>query len=680
MATLAPLPRPETLESPAPLEEERAPQPQRRRVEAGPVWIWLLSASLVLYLGINGGGYDLVVRNDAGVVVWWILLAGAAFGVLPAARFSRAGWAAVALFGGFVLWNAIAATWSLSSERSLQEVSRLACYFGVLVLALATFGDRRRALRHVVAAVASALVVIIVLALLSRLRPGMLGSGQTAALLPGSTGRLNWPLNYWNALAALVALAVPLLLALATSARTFLAQAAAAAAIPAAALCGYLTFSRGGALAAGVAIVVFIALAPERIPKLATLLVSGAASALLILDASHRAALEHGLNNVAARHEGATLLTALIAACALVGLAQVGIRQVARYARPRRLLTVPRRHARVLLAVGIVIGLVGLLAFHAPTHLSHAWRDFKSTSGASGPSTSIGRFATLNGEGRYDYWKAAVHAMPGHWVGGSGPGTFQLLWLPRAPFMSYVINAHSLYVETLAEVGLVGLALLAGFIGVLLLGSLRRILGARRRRRTEIAAVVGATCAFLVSATFDWVWQVPVLPVAVLLLGAGVLAGDRMGARVGDATEPRRETPPAPRWAGWALRAGIVAIAAGCLLAIGVPLAATSSLRQSQAAVRSGDSAAALADAQAAIRVEPGAASAELQAALVLEFQRRFDGAVAYARAATRDEPANWQTWLVRSRIEAEAGHPALAVTAYRRARSLNPRSPIFNA
>src|SRR5690349_8318141 len=100
MATLAPPPhRSETLDL-APIENV-APVVRRRRIDARVVWIWMLSASLVLYLGFDGGGYDLVVRNDAGAVVWWILLAGAVFGVLPAAKPSRAGWAAIALFGGF---------------------------------------------------------------------------------------------------------------------------------------------------------------------------------------------------------------------------------------------------------------------------------------------------------------------------------------------------------------------------------------------------------------------------------------------------------------------------------------------------------------------------------------------------------------------------------------------------
>jgi Flp pilus assembly protein TadD len=62
----------------------------------------------------------------------------------------------------------------------------------------------------------------------------------------------------------------------------------------------------------------------------------------------------------------------------------------------------------------------------------------------------------------------------------------------------------------------------------------------------------------------------------------------------------------------------------------------------------------------------------------VLELQGRIGPALAAARRATGDEPLNWDNWLVRSRLEAEAGHAQAAIAAYRRARALNPQSPVF--
>src|SRR5205807_10627833 len=104
----------------------------------------------------------------------------------------------------------------------------------------------------------------------------------------------------------------------------------------------------------------------------------------------------------------------------------------------------------------------------------------------------------------------------------------------------------------------------------------------------------------------------------------------------------------------------------------------TVAVRSSQAATASGRFHAALADAATAQRLEPGAASPRLQRALILERLGDVGGALRAITEAQAREPTNWQIWLVSSRIATEAGRPALALADYRRARSLNPTSPIF--
>ena len=322
-----------------------------RQFDLEAVRTWALAGTVVLYLAIDGGGYDLVVRSQAAIVVWWVVLIGAAWGLLPTARWTRAAWATLAVFGGFVAWTGLAATWSLSSERSLDELSRVACYFGLLLLGISIHRDREQAVRHTVHAVAGAVVLVACLALASRLRPDLFPAAhQTASFLPGTEGRLGWPLNYWNALAALLAIGLPLLLASATSARTLRAQAAAAAAVPVVALCSYLTFSRGGAVAAAAGLLAFLVFSPERVGKLATALVTAAGSAALILAAVHRAAIEQGLTNAAARHQGDTLLVSVLIVCAGVALAQTGVGLAVRHGTPPRWLTFTPGRARALAA------------------------------------------------------------------------------------------------------------------------------------------------------------------------------------------------------------------------------------------------------------------------------------------------------------------------------------------
>ncbi len=648
-------------------------------------WIWLLGGALLLYLGIDGGGYDLVVRSDAGVAVWWVVLIGALCGIVPAARTTATGRVALGLLAAFVVWTWIATSWSLSPERSLQELSRVVCYLGVLALAVWTYPDRERALRHATAVVACAVVVLAGLALLSRLRPGTFpGAQTTASFLPGAQNRLSWPLNYWNALGALAALGLPLLVGIAGSARSLIAQALAAAAVPMVVLTGYLTFSRGGAIATAVAAIVYIALAPERLSKLATLAASAAGSAILVAGAVHRHAIEQGQVGAVARHEGRTLLLAVILLCLGVGVVQVGIGLAARHGSLPRALRITPGQARVLLALAAVVVVVIALAAGAPHRLSHAWHQFKQPTASALHENAIGRYGALSGNGRYTYWHTAVKAMPGHWLKGYGPGSFELVWLPRAPVWSYVQNAHSLYVETLTETGLVGLAALVGFLIAVLLAAARCVRGTTPERRTRAAAVAAAIAAFIVGAGFDWLWQVPVLPVAVLLLAAAVLAPARASVTVGRGADGDSAGAPARRrWPralpGLALRAVIVAVAVGALVAIGIPLAGTVAVRASQAAVRDHNAPLALREAATAVSVQSDSASARLQEALVLEQAGNDAAAAVQATQATAAEPDNWQTWLVLSRIEAERGRPRVALADYRRARSLNPRSPIFH-
>jgi O-Antigen ligase len=640
------------------------------RIDSHALGIWVLAGGLVLYLGIDGGGYDSVVHSRVGLLVWWIVLLGAVSGLLPASRLTRSGWAVLALFAGFVGWTALASTWSLSSERSLSDLSLVAGYLGVLVLAVSLERDRDSALRHTMSAIAAAIVVVAALALLARLRPDLFPAAQqTAAYLPDSQRRLGWPLNYWNALAALMAFGVPLLLGLSTSARTLPRQAAAAAGIPIVLMCAYLTFSRGGAIAVASAAAAFTALAPERLPKIATALAGAAGGAVLILGAAQRSAIEHGLANGAARREGAALLFTIVFVCAGVALVQAGIGLAIRHGTPPRLLAIPRRQAQRLLLGAVVAFVIVALPAGIPGDISHAWRTFKNSNAAALGNDSIARFGTLSGNGRYDYWKRAVNSTGNHVVGGSGPGTFQLLWLPHSPpNFSYIQNAHSLYFETLAETGVVGLALLVGFFGLVLTRAIRLVTTTRFEHRTRAAGAAAALVAFAISAASDWIWQVPVLPVAFLLLAAAVLAPHSQPAALEYAPTTRR-----------VFRAVAVVTALACLAAIAVPLAETLDLRSSQVAATSGNLGLALHDARNAAGWEPRAATPQIQLALVQETQGDLRGALVSARRAAHDEPGNWSTWLILARLDAEANNPVAAVSAYGRARSLNPASPLFS-
>ncbi|MDA8067317.1 MAG: O-antigen ligase family protein [Actinomycetota bacterium] len=635
-------------------------------IDRQAVSTWVLSLALVLYLALDGGGYALAAHGQVGIAVWWVVVLAAAWGLLPAAWPTRAAGWSMALFAAFTAWTALGITWSLSSGRSFQDLALVSCYLGILVLAAAIHRERGAALRHTTAAVATAIVVVAALAIASRLSPHLFpGSGQTAQFLGGARARLYWPLGYWNALAALMAMGVPLLLAQVTSARTLAMQALAAAAIPLVALCDALTLSRGGAGEAAAAVIVFIALAPGRIPKLASTLVAGAGSAVLVYAGLDRHAVQQGLTGAALTRQGSSLVLTGVLVCAGMGVAQLGVGLLARHGTLPRVLRVSPGRARVLTAASVVVLVAAAIAAGAPHHLYDAWQQFKNAAGTPGGS-SVLRLASANGEGRYQYWVAAVNSASSHILTGSGPGTFQLDWLPRAQIAGYVVNAHSLYVETYAELGLIGLALLAAFFVIVLAVIARVITRTAHEERTLAAATGAAVIAFMVGASFDWLWQMPVLVAVLMLLIAAVSAP--------------AEAPVSRRLSRGALPVQLAAVAAGlvCLVAIAYPLAVNSAVAGSQQAAGTGNLSLALTDARSAVRLEPGSGQAQLQLALVYEAQGAHAKALAAAEHAVRDDAHNWSNWLVLSRLQAEDGHAHAALVAYLKARSLNPRSSLF--
>ena len=620
---------------------------------------------LVVYLALKGGGYDPIVYGQVGIAVWWLVLLGAAVGVLPRARIPAAAWVGFGLIGAFAVWTALGIGWSQSAERSTAELGRVATYLGIFALSLAA--QRPGSLRRTANAVGAAIAVVGALALLSRFHPSWFPANEAARYLPATRARLNYPLNYWNGLAALAAIGIPLLLVAARKARTLVGQGLAAAAVPALALTAFYTLSRGGALEVAAALVVLLALYPRRLELLPTLALTALGGAILIVGATQRDALESGLLGSSAGSQGGEMLAMTLVVCAGVGLVQIALGLSARHGLGPRI-AVPRRTAIAAGAATLVVAVAIALAAGLPGYLSDRWHDFKQP--ISPASTdSAQSFESTGGGGRYQYWQSALDAEATAPLTGIGPGTFQYWWAENGTIPGFIRDAHSLYFQTLAETGIAGLALLGGLIAFLLLGGARAARTASRDR-SLIAGAVAACAAFSVAAAIDWVWELPVLPVAFLLLGAAVLAGRERGNRDADAASAAGLRPLG--------RAAIAAVSLASLVAIALPLGAASALHTSQADARANQLSSALQKARSAHDLQPYAATPSLQQALIYELQGDLPDALSAARAATAAESTNWRTWLVLSRLEAESGQASASLNAYKRARALNPRSPLF--
>jgi O-antigen ligase len=291
-----------------------------------------------------------------------------------------------------------------------------------------------------------------------------------------------------------------------------------------------------------------------------------------------------------------------------------------------------RDKPRVLIALGvaaIVVVVAGLvLAGHG-------------TPGSSG----TGRLSSLSGNGRGDYWRAALAEIRAHPLLGGGGGTWNRWWLLRRPDANGALDAHSLYLETLAELGPLGLALLVGTLALPLV-SLRRAL-----RHEWAPACAAAYVALLVHAALDWDWELPAVALCGLLCGTALL-GD--GAR--------RAVP----------RIAVGAAAVAGAAAVFVLQVGNTALQSASNELDAGQIGSAGADARRAQRWEPWATEPQL---LVGETQLAAGNAGAAAHTFAlllRRDPGDAEAWYQR----------ALATTGIERSRArarailLDPHGP----
>lgn len=651
--------------APAPADTPQDEVSGRPAIDWSAIASWLLAFSLIVYLGLKGGGYDPLVHDQVGIAVWWLLLAAVAVGAVPRRQPTRLAWVALGLLAAFFAWTTLSLSWTESVERTWTDVARIGGYLGVFAIAL--FACGRGSARRIVGAVASAIAVLGLIGLLARLHPAWFPeAAQTGKFLDIGRERLSYPLNYWNALAAMIAIGLPLLLQAATEARQVALRALAAASMPALMLAAFFTLSRGGIAACFVSVAIYLALTSDRLPKLLTVLIAGAGGAVLVGIVLDHEALRHGLDNAAAHDQGNEMLLLTIVVCALVGLLQAGIATALdREMRPGWT-RVSRQGSLVAVAVAAVALLVALAAIDAPGRVSNAWDEFKEP---VVPGKGTERLGRTSGEGRYQYWSSTIREMESRPLAGTGSGTFIYWWTRDGDTGDVIRDSHSLYFQTLGELGLVGIALLLSFIATVLVGGASAAVRAGPRRRPALAAAVAGCAAFFLTAIFDWMWQMPVLAVATLLLAATLLS-DRGEREDDEVAEPRPFGIPA--------RIGVALLSLAAIGLIAVPLASTSLVRQSQADASRGDLDSALEEARSARNVEPAAATPRLQEALVLETKGDFAAAAAAARAATERESTNWRTWLVLARIEAERGDADAAIRYFQHARSLNPTSSLL--
>jgi hypothetical protein len=613
-------------------------------------------------LGLSGGGFDVVDRHIAGLGAWLLVVVLIVFGAGSSARVGRPIYLIAGPLGALVIWSALSSFWSGSVELSVIEADRAFVYLGFLLAAF-LLAQTKESRERFAEGIAIGLAVVVLAGLGSRLLPHVIDVTQGL----GSGPRLRYPLGYWNANATMGAIAVGMLLWMSRGARWGALRWLSVAVIPAALLTLYFTYSRGGLITLAVACGCLLILSADRLWLLATLAIGGlgALPALLAVQARH--SLAENTNAQASVDQGVTVLLILLAGTALA----LGLFALQRRAergggrRTGRALAISRNPA-LLKRVAVVGAIVAVVAVALVGH--RAWDRFSSSEVQVLNNNPSRHFSDLSGTGRHDFWRVAVDAFEEEPLVGHGAGTYVFSWNELRSIYLPTTEAHSLYLESFAELGLVGGLLVIGLVLASLWVAFAAWRAASAARREAQAALLSAMLAFAVAAGFDWFWEIAMLG-AVFFLGAGAMAAARCEQLPADVVLPR---------AGRRFGLAVATLAVAWLGAIALvgPLLVEHEIESSQDAVARGDLTSATDHADTARSIEPWAASPYLQLGLVAERAGDYPRASEKLGKAIAREDRNWALYALRSRVEREAGNVAAARRDFEEARRLNPLEP----
>jgi uncharacterized membrane protein YhaH (DUF805 family) len=565
---------------------------------------------------------------------------------------------------GLGLWSLLSSSWAHAVEQATVAANRWLSYAALYLLLIVLLRTRRRA--NVLLIATGAGIAIVAATILVR----MLGGGALTLFLGG---RLQAPLGYINGEGCVFAMACWGGIALAERREPLLAGLGAAAAVAMACLT-LLSQSRGAAIATFAALIVALVAIPgfrRRALTLAGVAVGVAAAAgfvLKVYSASNAGTLTPSIVHSAA--------IAILVSSAVTGLVWAGaiaaFRSIDRDQARRGLI----RRAATVASIAVVAAPVLTLAVeHSRVEhtVSTQWHAFVHLSDP-GSARTTGQTRLLSGAGdRYDYWRVAWNGFVAQPLAGLGAGNYPAYFFRYRRTPESIQNPHSLELQTLSELGIVGLLLLALIVVGVALGA-RRLRGAARSSpwaRTTMVAATGAAVAWFVDSSGDWMQLLPGV-MAIALVAAAVLCRAR---DLDDAV------PPGPVGSGTRRVPALAAVAAvGFVLAVGGAGLARAGLVQVYLDGARGElaahPAAAVRDAGRVLRLDAASLDAYyVKAAGYARFDKAGE-ARSTLMAAAREDPDNFVTWTLLGDLEVRLRNFAAARTFYKRAHFLDPRDP----
>jgi hypothetical protein len=579
------------------------------------------AAAFILVVSLSSGGHRLGAASIAALALAVLLAVRA---VAFPATLVRPSWPALAAMAGLAalaVWSLVSVRWSHALGRALEDTVRILLYL-LAVANAATLPTR--ALRPLLRGIVLGIVTAVLVGLATRLLPDLLPADQGDVL-----DRLGYPLRYHNAVGLLAALGVAGTAYVATDrGEATGTRLAALATWPALGSALYLTQSRGAMAVAVLGVLAYLVLARPPIGVLAAGL-PPALIAVLVTYGTVSLVSVHPAPGALPRDGYLVLAVVVLCAAAAVVLGRAVIAGSIRVPRARPPAWA-RRHGRGVLVAAVAAALVAGVAGRVPERLYDAF--IAESSSAVAPADPRGRLTTVSSTGRAQQWRAALEASePVRWR-GTGAGTFAVIWTQRRTNGIPVFETHSLYVETLAELGAPGVLALAVVFAGLLGGALRRL----RRHRAAVSLALSFGGMWALHSALEWHWEMPAvtLPVLVALAAASATRPGRSGA----------------------LRAGLVAIAAVAAALPAVSALSEWRLDAALAAYRAGDCPTAVVRARAASRWIARRPEPYAVTALCAARQGRRGAGAAAAEAAIARDPQNAEYRVIAAIVDIVTG------------------------
>lgn len=552
--------------------------------------------------------------------------------------------AAIWCFAGFVL---LSATWSPSPELAWTEAARCVFYATLWTLGagMAAGGAWRARLASALALGVGAIALVTAI--------GLLFDGADLF----RAGRLESPIGYRNATAALFAFAAWPLIGFAARRGARVGFRAISLGLLVLVLgLAFLTQSRGVLIGLAAGGAVSLAIGPDRLRRAWIAIAAAVAIALgsgSLLEPYHQ--FEDGVLSVgdSVVANAATALILISAVALVVGVFAAIFDNGLRSATSARRLRLLAAIALALVAVGGVAA--GLAAVGDPIgYVDDKVKEFDDEEAASGGSTRLG---SVGGQ-RSDLWRVSWDQFRAEPLVGAGAGGFQFAYYRERETDRNLSDSHSLPLRLLAETGLIGTALFLAWLVAAALALLRRVRSATRSERVWIAGLAAAAATVLAQCLVDWLWLLPGL-IGLAILALALASGGGEG---------RPEPGPGRSPLRLVFAAGLLATL------VSVSFLFLGNVYARKARVDAERSPAAELDAArtAAFFVPVAVTPRYLQASALESMGREAE-----AREALEDalalEPDNFVTIALLGDFYVRAGNDRLSRRYYRRALALNP-------